>query len=502
MSDFNVIFNGASMPSFLKVVKVHQSILPTITQNTLTVPGRYGAVPFGNELGARVIDLDVILFTDRLDNMPMYARQLAQWLMYNEPKKLLLSDNPGKYYMAMFSGDSTIDEIFTIGRTTLSFICYDPLQYGEEERTPINLNGETQITNIGTAPSYPMIRFKVNQNLTGITLVGSDDFVDIGSPLTVDTTPQEYEPYVFKDFLTSYSGWTQSNGLPGATINLDMDAWEIWDNSVFRINSDRWVDGSKWHGGAIQKSFGTSAQDFECIIPVHFNGKNSRARGNIQTNILGENGQYVFKISYKDGSLSNTECAVTVTLLDGSGGEKKVFDYKIASKYRDFIGCVYVTRKGTKWDFKLRRKNGKNYDWGSSKGLQTLKSSSYVDTKKKYMQPIKTVQLAILMYGNYKDEEGSKKDEKRNYMSIYNVFIKNLKQYKPSPNTTPMIIYSGDEIAINCETGEVFKNDDYFMDFLNPNSTFISFDNLHNALSVLPEGCIQEGEVILKPAWY
>lgn len=503
MADFKVIFNNNSMPPFVKVANVINTVLPPVSQNTITVPGRYGAIPFGNELGARLISIEVILFSDALDNMPFYARQLAQWLYYTEPKRLELQDNVGKYYMAMFTGDSSIEELFSVGRTTLNFTCYDPLQYGDEMTVPINTTDVTKVSNLGTAPSYPIIKFKVNKNLTGLTVVGSDDYVDIGSPLTVDDTSTDYEPYALKDYLTSFGGWTQSSGVPGATVNVALSEWEIWDNSVFRIR-EAWKDASGWHGGAIEKQFTKSVQDFECIVPVHFNGKQNRGRGNIQTNIKTLDGGYLMRISYKDGSLTATECAVTVDLFNSSGDAKNVFSYKIPAKYQDFVGCVYASRRGNKWTFILRRKVGEGgRAWATStEGLQTLKTGYYTDSSKTYMKQANVIQLVLLSYDRWEDNEGSKNDKLRNYMSIYNVFIKNLEKYTPQANKIPTIIYSGDEITVNCRTGEVFKNDDYFMDFLNPNSTFICFDQKNNALQIIPEGSIESGEVIVQPSWY
>lgn len=502
MGRYRVLYNNIAMPGFCKVVEVRNSILPSISQNTLTIPGRIGAYSYGNEIGTRVIEIDIIIFSDRPNNLPMYSTQVAQWLLYNEPQKLILEDNITRYYMASFTGDSTLEELATIGKTTLTFVCYDPLQYGAETTIPINLSGMTKVTNVGTAPSFPIIRFKVNKNLTGLTVVGRDDFIDIGNPMTVDTTVEDYEPYAIKDYLESYNGWTQSSGVLGGKIDVPISEWEVWDNSSFRIPISNFKSaGNEWHGGCIQKQATNEVQDFEFIAPIHFNGKDNRSRAQLQTNVLDNTGSSLVQVTYKDGSLNGSECIVTVDLRNG-GTKQNVLNYKIPAKYLDFVGSVYITRKSNKWTIKLGRKNSSSLLWSTGKGIQFLTTKSYVDSGKKFMQKAKYVQFACMIYATLKDEEGTKNDLSRNYMAFYNVYLKDLKPYNPSEDKLPIIIYSGDEITIDCNTGEVYKNDEYFMDFINPTSPFIKLDNLHNGINILPEGCVSNGEIVVKASWY
>lgn len=503
MGKFRVSLNGYSLPEGMKVREVRHSILPPISQGQIVVPHRAGTIPSGNNIDTRKIEMDIIVVTRNENEMPKYANILANWLYYEVPKKLEIEDvaNLGRYYMAMYNGDSTIEEIGVVGNTTITFYCYDPFAYAEEESQTFYANEVIRLSNLGDRPIYPKVQFKVNRNLTNLLLVGSSGYVELGSPMGVDSTTDNYAPYIVSDTMSSLAGWTQSPAVYGGYIDIPLNGWTVYNNQSFRIR-DWKDDGTGWHGGAIQKQGDRAINDFEMIAPISFNGQSERAKGVIQTNVLSESGGFLCTIQYKDDNSDASMCHIDVR-LHGGNTVQSIMSYRVPNNYTNFTGAVYVTRKGNRWDVDVKYKHGSGgvswIDRDPSK-LSTIQTASYVDGGRIFSARARIVQLACMMNGTYTDsDEDKKKQYKRNDMKFWNIYLKDISPYVSKPNVVPTIIYSGDMITINNETGEIFKNDELFMDFLDPTSPFIKLSKSENALTIEPNDCYSSGTITYTP---
>lgn len=503
MGRFRVSFNGIILPNNIRVKDVRHSILPPVSQNAITIPGRAGALPLGNTIDVRKIEMDIVILAPNEREMPKYASILANWLLYDEPKKLEIEDmvNLGRYYMAMYTGESSIEELSRAGNTTLTFLCYDPYAYTTEEEITFSPQEVIRLSNLGDTPIYPKIELKINKNLTNLTFVSSKGYVDIGKPLGVDDTTDEYEPYIVSDGMNSLAGWTQSSSIYGGYVDVPLSGWGVRDNQSFIIRD--WTnEGTSWHGGCIQKQGLRSINDFQFIAPISFNGKSLRAKGAIQTNVLNENGGYLVTVQYKDDNSSANMCHINVR-LHGGGSVYEVLSYAVPTSYVNFTGAVYVTRKSNRWYIEVKYKTGSGgvaWTSGDPGKLITIKTASYVDGAKKYISKAKSVQIACMMNGQYKDgDEDKNKNFLRNDMKFWNIYLKDITPYFQKDNVTPTIIYAGDTIIVDNETGEVYKNNELFMQFLDPTSPFIRLDKEENGLSIAPENCYSTGKITYTP---
>lgn len=520
MSRYNIMFDGKPMPNFMKVVKVDNMILPTISQNTMSIPGRIGAYYFGNEIGTRQIDVEVIIFASKKNELPKYARQVAAWLYHDEPKKIEFSDNRGYYYYASFTGTSSIEELSRIGRATLSFICYDPLLYGRESVTMLNRGGQHVIGNLGTAPAFPIISMVATTDLTGFNVISKDEYIGVGKGLDVQESPKPKDPYVLNEKFVSLNAWTQAPSLAGRGVSIDLQksAWEIYEGTIARINEESWKNtGSEWHGGGLERDWGSPTQDFEFVAPIRFDASKPRSRGMIQTNLKDSSNRLLMSIKYVDGSIDSSNLKITVSLYTTSGEERVVYSYETYNNI-DFVGCVRVKRTSTRWDISLEMSSGHTGrdevdfgKWQTSGGLRQVDSNFFVDTKSVYNTPVQKAQIGILMWGNYiegkppKEHQEEVLEEGRNTMLIYNVFVKSLSLESPEslPNhTSQYIIYNGDNIVVNCEEGAIYRNGQYFMNYLSPKSTFLKLSEASNSIRIDPVNGFKDITVSFTPKWY
>ena len=116
----------------------------------------------------------------------MKVRDLAEWLYYEEEKKFIDLSEPNVYYMAKFTGDSTLSEILHVGQGTLNFICNNPFAYNTVERNyqfmPTE-NAPYGFENNGNTETYPRMEFEFTDNATEFSIVTNDEYLYFGKPL-------------------------------------------------------------------------------------------------------------------------------------------------------------------------------------------------------------------------------------------------------------------------------------------------------------------------------
>lgn len=143
LDDFKIIVN-----------KVHRPILPALRPRKLIIPGKDGAWDFGNNTYEELplpIDCTIV---EPLDDVSL-TRAIAIWL--SKKGKLIISDEPEKYYMGRVYETFTPDIIGPAGKFTLNFIC-DPFAYSISETTDEILLGDDiplgNSVTLGNADNY------------------------------------------------------------------------------------------------------------------------------------------------------------------------------------------------------------------------------------------------------------------------------------------------------------------------------------------------------------
>lgn len=129
-------FNGKDSRNYFSLTnEIKRPYLPPIDVPSVKIPNRAGAVALKrNEVGVREFEIRATLLALNHAEVRSKVRALAEFLIYEEDKELIFSDELNRKYMARFSQDSTdLEEIAYTGEGVLKFIAYDPFAYSTVE---------------------------------------------------------------------------------------------------------------------------------------------------------------------------------------------------------------------------------------------------------------------------------------------------------------------------------------------------------------------------------
>ena len=167
-------FNGISANTYNLIARsVDRPILPALRKREIIIPGRHGSYDFeGNVYENRIIEIDVKWIASSADNLRATARSIASWLSQTERKQLIFDDEPAKYYLAKLYSAAPLQNLLTVGQTSLIFEC-DPFAYsttvGSFSTEITEDDQEFTVTTSGTAETPQIITVT---NTGGTTIVG------------------------------------------------------------------------------------------------------------------------------------------------------------------------------------------------------------------------------------------------------------------------------------------------------------------------------------------
>ncbi|HAN44119.1 MAG TPA: hypothetical protein DCP97_01875 [Ruminococcaceae bacterium] len=156
--DFDIIFRSED-----------RTILPAKRINRQTIPGKSGTESiFDDTYDDRIITIACSVFPVAGSSLRERARQIAYWL--SQKGELEFSDEPGKFYQAEVESAVSIEQIATLGKFTITFICYPFAMSALNQVNAVitQQSQETVITADGTAKMPCIITIK-NTGTTDIT---------------------------------------------------------------------------------------------------------------------------------------------------------------------------------------------------------------------------------------------------------------------------------------------------------------------------------------------
>lgn len=123
-------YNGINSNSLGLICEViYRPILPPMQQKTISISGKSGVIDFGNNKN-NITKIQVYIGFDSDDEMDlrMKAREVAKWLYSDNWGKLILWDEPDKYYLARIYNETNLDSFINLGEAILEFEC-QPFAY-------------------------------------------------------------------------------------------------------------------------------------------------------------------------------------------------------------------------------------------------------------------------------------------------------------------------------------------------------------------------------------
>lgn len=160
------IFNGRDLSPYLLVTNVSREIVPKRAVQTQQVSAQTLVAPYGFE--PMTLKVTCSLMEESMQDTADIRRMLAEALYTQEPKKLLLPDERGTYYYALYAGGATPQELVKYPTVELEFLVPDPIAYGGHHKETIQLHGDGTTEDVmlvgGTYPTKPKITIACEPN--------------------------------------------------------------------------------------------------------------------------------------------------------------------------------------------------------------------------------------------------------------------------------------------------------------------------------------------------
>lgn len=288
---------------------VKMPVLGTLTETMQEVPGMIGAIPQGTSIGAKPIDLDVVLTASSEEDRAIKLNYLASVLksLKDIEMPLIVDDNIRWEYNVHLT-NVTIPERLTQTshdvRFTITVTASDPRGYGELITTEIT-NSPFTIVPDGQSDVYPVLTCIPDTDITQLAIVDDqENWAYIGSDVDFmqGDLPANNEPLILDDRCSTSATWDLVDNTK-VTFKLDGKA----DGSI-KIQNDSIQANSygalsdKYHGPVFQQYLGQDCGDYRIRVRLcniqHYN----RARGIVEVYLLDVNGDRIGKIAISDKS--------------------------------------------------------------------------------------------------------------------------------------------------------------------------------------------------------
>ena len=241
-----MIYDGYDVSQLMKVEAVHRSLLPELSVETATIPGRDGSVFRSTSLGSLVLSVDVRLMTpvSGIENQKAafesLRREVAGRLLKASPCDLVVDDAPDLTYTASLRGSTDLDRFVYTGGTTLEFLCMEPWGRGRTVRrsfkSPIG-EGDPDVMRVqvgGNSTTAPIVVLK---SPSGNETISFDGYQFIVYPMsgagdaTVDCVRKRAYQNAYPvtvDINSEWPSWSPGMHTVGATCDFDVEFSERW----------------------------------------------------------------------------------------------------------------------------------------------------------------------------------------------------------------------------------------------------------------------------------
>lgn len=212
-----MLFNNKLISHLIKIIDVERETTGERVLNSLQVPSRDGEIFQNVYFGTKTIAVSFYLTQEYLptylngtlskSEFTKYVQSLAFYLTTDKPAKLIFSDNPSQYHLAIMESFN-IERVLKLGQGTIVFKCFDPFLYDTQTCVFDATNdGIVTITNDGTASSYPTIVTMLGSDATHLSYVSKNGVIQIGNPNATYEYSEPSNPIIKNDLCTSTLNW-------------------------------------------------------------------------------------------------------------------------------------------------------------------------------------------------------------------------------------------------------------------------------------------------------
>ena len=383
-----VTFNGVDLTKWLRISDVARN-LGQNRQSQLAPIGRSPGKRFDY---SKVSESTITIKGDANYDLVTMRRELASVLMTSEPQKLVISDEPDKYYMGIVEGQVLLTEEQFHAEATIVFTVPSGVTYSENVSTAsLDDSGQITIDNRGSYPTWPVITATMKDDNGLVAMVNDNGGVlEFGNPDEIDgVTKQKSDKAFYCGFDGSHNGMTENTGTgvylhylgDSTKPNTMHGSFEYVSNSgttgiqpVYNNSTDTdWWAGPSLHATINKNSNSDNTGNFIFRNRIHLDSSTTR-QGHIQFCL--QNGSNVaFSIVLCSSSSSkdtlNIEAWAGTTRLTSVSVDRK--------KFTDGFYEVKITRLASTIQYSLAKVTGWNKDGTPKTGLSKIISYNLDD---------------------------------------------------------------------------------------------------------------------------
>lgn len=180
-------FGDVDLSGMLACSSTARKVAPERRLTKTEVPGMDGCHVRDEGLSAMEISVGVIMLAKTADEVSETRRRLAAALQ-GGAKPLVLPDEPERFVWAQYMGGDDWDAAVSSPSAKLSFLCADPLSYGQERTASVGTSS-TLIRPGGTYKALPLITANPSKgSYWTITNVTTGEFVRVDADFTGSQT--------------------------------------------------------------------------------------------------------------------------------------------------------------------------------------------------------------------------------------------------------------------------------------------------------------------------
>jgi predicted phage tail component-like protein len=417
-----------------------RSVFAPITRNLLNIPGRAGALLDSSQTNVRIIEQPIFFKGINNEDLRLLEEEISGWLVTDTPAPLIFDDEPHRTYYAIVDGRLDLEEALFVEEGVITFLCLDPYKYGElhdETFRGSELSDPINLVNNGSALAFPHITITLSGPTTLLDIIGDEDYMRIGKPVTVDDTPfQKYET-VWSDDGNTTVGWASAGYVPDGGVNSGtMDA----ANGEFYASS--YGSGASWHGPALAKSIGSALSDYVVRAYLDVSSSNGSKRGRAEVYLLDASNRIIGKVAAVIRK-STGDAEVEIALRNGS---IKHYVTSMDWTYKTFYGYLDIIKEGTSFSVSVAQQGND----GTKVYTRHKQQFSYLDINNGFQSDLAAIGIHTATHGSASPSKAA----------IRKIEVERINQ---KSNGISYIGKAGDVFEFVMEKGLILKNGEPFM---------------------------------------
>ncbi|MEG0121916.1 distal tail protein Dit [Enterococcus sp.] len=455
-------FNDNDFSKLLVINDIQRPLLPKLT-NVMTDVGSLKGTLFNyNSYSDREIVVDYTLIANSPEALVTVKQTVAGLLFTDKPAKLIFSDAPDRYFLAVPDGDFNVEQTTKIGQGSIRFLIPDGVAHAVNAKEFIavqNTSGvlEAEIVNQGTEECPVNIEATFHSENGVFAAVSPYSIIEVGSSTEVDGHAYEQSDEVANSPLTPADkvNWTE-NSVNSKTV------YPTTPNGLAnKINQGTWT----WSGEAPTPIYPSNTE--ECWIgptlyrDIDPNSNNENTgnfdvlwRGSFGTSSSKEVGREEFNL------ISGDKVSIAFVIRDSSYSKQSITcDYYIyVDGKQDVLHTFDVDPKKTKstwFEIRITRISGAiTFKLSFLKTIKNDEANEVYYTTAKTFTKDEYANIPITGTTYWPHAKWANRPVARLFMSHFRFRWVNVDKWSDDPNR----YQSGDSMFVDSYNGKVYLN--------------------------------------------